>query len=162
MKANLACTNPFFMNTRSVSIGGFTLLELLVVLFIVSLMMAIVAPAFQTSEREAKSEARKLASLIRHLNETSAARKETLHLRFDLDENTIAWKDRAERESRLEHLYGVELQTKGLVKEGELTVFFTPLGMGEYMWVYLGHGDDSITVAFNPISGRVKILEGHG
>jgi prepilin-type N-terminal cleavage/methylation domain-containing protein len=141
---------------------GFTLIELLVVIFILSLTMVIAFPAFQVTERKTKSEARKVASLLRHLSDSSATRKETLPLKFDLDENTITWSDGGKRESQLEHLFGVELQTRGLIKEGELTVFFSPVGLGEHMWVYLGHGEDSFTVTFNPVSGRVKILEGHG
>jgi hypothetical protein len=138
-------------------------MELVVVLFIIALMAALLMPSFETSEGRMKSEARKMASLLRYLNETSAAKKKNLSLRFDLGEGTVTPSEGVGgRELRLETLYGVELQTRGLLKEGELTVFFPPLGLREHMWVYLGHGDNGLTVALNPVSGRVKIYKGHG
>jgi hypothetical protein len=45
------------------------------------------------------------------------------------------------------------------VKEGELVVFFEPLGLREYLLVHLRHDDEGRTVAFNPVSGRVRIIE---
>jgi prepilin-type N-terminal cleavage/methylation domain-containing protein len=144
---------------RGYSERGFTLVELLVVIFVLSLMTALVLPSFTSSEGEVKGEARKVASLIRHTNESAASKKETLHLTFDLDHGTVKWGEGGEGGYSLKHLAGVELQGRGLVKEGELTVFFRPTGVGEHMWVYIGRGEGGLAVVYNPVSGRVKVDE---
>lgn len=139
------------------SAAAFTLLELMVVLFVVSLVLAIAIPSFSVSSGKLKSEARKVSSMLRYMNETAAAKKETLSLKFDFKNGLIAWNDGAERKEKLESLVAVDLQSTGKVNEGELTVFFSPLGLREYMSVYLRRGEEEITVSFNPISGRTKI-----
>jgi general secretion pathway protein H len=140
--------------------GGFTLLELMVVLFIVSLMAALVLPNLRYSENRIRSQARKVASILRYLNETAAAKKVTLPISFNIDKGTITWQDsEGERSEEIDSLSAVELQSRGILKEGELVVFFQPLGLREYLMVYLRQDDEERTVAFNPVSGRVKIIE---
>lgn len=140
---------------------GFTLLELIVVLFIVSVVMAVVLPSFSTTSSGLKADARRVASILRHLNETAVLKKKTLHLKFDLAEKTLTWPDRGgERTESISSMRIVELQTKGGVSEGELTVFFSPLGLSEHLNIYLSRGDEDMTVAMSPVSGRVKILNG--
>lgn len=138
-------------------VQGFTLLELIVVLFVVSFVAAVVLPSFTVSSSVVKAEARKVASLLRYLNETAVSRKETLAIMFDLDEGIVAWPEPAERTEKMKGLYAVELQSRGMVKEGELTVFFEPTGMREYLAVYLEHNGKEKVVMFNPVSGRAKI-----
>ena len=56
------------MMSRQQSVQGFTLLELLVVMFLVALTIGFVAPRFSgvTSGSELKTESRKLVALLRH------------------------------------------------------------------------------------------------
>lgn len=143
--------------------NAFTLIELMVVLFLVSLLAALVVPALQHSESRINAEARKVASTLRYLNETAASKKVTLSISFDLDKGAITWEDsEGQRAEDMESLAAVELQSRGMVKEGELIVFFEPLGLREYLLVYLRDGSEERTVAFNPVSGRVKIIEPEG
>lgn len=140
--------------------SAFTLIELMVVLFIVSLMAALVLPNLRYSESKVRTQARKVASILRYMNETAAARKETLSISFDLDKGSITWQDSdGERSEDIDSLSAVELQSRGMLREGELVVFFQPLGLREYLMVYLRQDDEERTVAFNPVSGRVKIIE---
>lgn len=144
------------MGSRS----AFTLLELVVVIFLVSLLAALVVPNLQYSENRIRTQARQVASVLRYLNETAASKKVTLAISFNLDEGTITWQDsEGERSESIETLAAVELQSRGAVKEGELVVFFEPLGLREYLLVHLRHDDEVRTVAFNPVSGRVRIIE---
>ncbi len=142
-------------------VRGFTLVEIMVVLFIISVVMAVVLPSFAVSDGKLRAEARTVASTLRYFNEMSALKRKTLPLKFDLDEKTLSWANLpdvgGERTESLESLRAVELQTTGMVEEGELTVFFTPLGLGQDMTVYLSRNDKSMAVALSYISGRVRI-----
>src|SRR4030043_685017 len=81
---------------------GFTLLELIVVLFIISLVMAFILPSFSGfGENKLKSEAREMASILRYMNDSATSRKGTFLMKFDLDEGSVYGKGRdGERKKR--------------------------------------------------------------
>jgi hypothetical protein len=46
------------------------------------------------------------------------------------------------------------------LKEGQITVFFGPLGIQESIAIYLKDDDEKgMTVALNSLSGRTKIMQ---
>lgn len=138
---------------------GFTLLELVVVVFIVSLALAVVAPTFSTSGGKLKAEAREAASIVRYISDASAMRKTTLALGFDLDKGVISWAGEGrQRRERFDSLRSVELPSRGEVREGELVVFFPPIGLSEHLYIHLALAGEEMTVSFNPISRRTKIV----
>lgn len=137
---------------------AFTLIELMATLFVLSLVLTLVLPYFHFSSNRLNSEAREVASILRYLNETAASRKETMEITFDIDQRRLSWTDADSRKSEtFQSLDAVELQSRGMLREGELKVFFSPLGLREFLSVHLKEDEESKTVAFNPISGRVKI-----
>ncbi len=140
---------------------GFTILELVVVLFVVSIIAAIVLPSFAGfGEGKLKSEAREIASVLRYLNDSAASRKESFPLKFDLDKNLLSWKGPdGERTQKFDDMTGVTTQSLGTVSRGELTFLFEPLGVRENLNVHIGKGDKNMTVALNHLSGRVKIKD---
>src|SRR4030042_5495030 len=119
---------------------GFTLLELIVVLFILSVVMAIVLPSFAGfGEGKLKSEAREIASLLRYMNDSAAARKETFSMKFDLDKNMVSWKGpEGEKMKRFDDLTAVTAQSMGTASNGEEIFFFGPLGIRENLSVPIG------------------------
>jgi general secretion pathway protein H len=143
---------------------GFTLLELIVVIFIVSLLAGIVFPSFRAlSGRQLGADARKIASLIQYLNDSALASKETYSADFDLQEASISWKGpEGDKTEKIKTLAGVSLQSKGMVRTGQVMVFFSPLGIQEYLEILLNDEEEVMTVTFNPVSGRAKILTGDG
>jgi general secretion pathway protein H len=150
---------PFsFYNSRRY---GFTLLELIVVLFIVSLVAAIVLPSFAGfGETKLKSEAREMASILRYMNDSAASRKETFLMRFDLDKNMVYWKGPdGEKTRRFDDITGVTTQSTGMVSKGEITLFFEPLGIQENIGVHMSRRDKDMTITLHHLSGRVKISE---
>ncbi len=73
---------------------GFSLIELIVVLFVLSLVLAIVLPTFTGfGESRLKAEAREMASILRYVNDNAVSRKETFFLKFDLGKNMVAWSE---------------------------------------------------------------------
>jgi general secretion pathway protein H len=151
---------PFFPFLFDNSRGcGFTLLELIIVLFIVSLVAAVVLPSFTGfGETKLRSEAREMASILSYMNDSAASRKETFLMRFDLDKNMVYWKGPdGEKTKRFDGITGVATQTAGMVSKGEITFFFEPLGIQENIEVHMSRGDKDMTITLNHLSGRVKI-----
>ena len=138
---------------------GFTLLEIIVALFIISIVMALVLPAFSNfGERKIKSEATEMASILKYLNDSAISRKETFSIRFDLNENTVYWKGPdGEKTKRFDDITGVTTQSTGRVSKGELTVFFEPLGIMENISVHMNKDNKELTITLNHLSGKIKI-----
>ena len=138
---------------------GFTLFELIVVLFVISIVMAIALPSFTDfGERKLKSEVREMASLLRYMNDGAMARKETYFIRFDLDEGMVSWTGPdGSREKTFSDLSGVTTQATGRVSKGEITFFFEPLGTRENISVHMSDGSNEMSVTLYHLSGRVKI-----
>ena len=140
--------------------AGFTLLELIIVIFVISISLAVVFPSFYGfGEKEIKADARRIASVLRYLNDSALAKKDTYSLKFDLEENTVSWygPDGGKTE-KLKSLSSIEIQSKGEVKEGQVVIFFNPLGIEESIAIYLQDGEERMSVTLNSISGRVKIM----
>lgn len=140
---------------------GFTLLELVVTLFIVSLVMAIVLPSFAGfGESRLKSEAREMASILRYMNDSAASRKETFLIQFDLDNNMVSWRGPDGQKTKKFHdMTGITTQSRGMVSKGELTVFFEPLGIRENLNVHMRQENKNMTVTLKHLSGKVKIKD---
>lgn len=141
---------------------GFTLLELFAVIVLLGIMAAVVMPAISSSGSRLRDDAAKLASLIRYVDDVAATRKQEVRLEFDFTSGgTVTWSsDAANGSDRYRSLAGVELPSRGLVKEGQLIVFFNPSSVPEQMKIYLSRDDQRMAVLYNPISRRVKVLEG--
>lgn len=139
--------------------GGFTILELLVVIFLVSLMTALALPSFSViGESRMQSDAKKLASILRYLNDSAISSKEALMLKVDFREKLLKYKGPdGERVETIANISALELQTKGMVSEGEIILFFNPTGAAEAFSFILKDDEKTVTVSFEPLSGRVKI-----
>jgi prepilin-type N-terminal cleavage/methylation domain-containing protein len=148
---------PLVWNARK----GITLLELIVALFIISLVVAVVFPSFGVfGDNKLKSEAREMASVLRYLYDSAGSRKETFPITFYLDKNIVSWKGPdGEKKQKFEDMTGVTTQSNGNVSSGELTVFFSPLGIQENLSVRMARGDKTMTITLNSLSGKVKIVE---
>lgn len=147
---------PAIFNPRR---AGFTLLELIVVLFVISLVMALVLPSFgRLGERRLKSEAREMASILRYMNDSAVSRKETFLMRFDLDDGMVYWKGPdGEKRRKFDDITGVTTQSRGKVSKGEITLFFEPLGIQENLSVHMSRDKKDMTITLNHLSGKVKI-----
>lgn len=74
--------------------GGFTLIEMSVVILLIAFLFSIVVPQFRArTHSDLKSSAMKLAATIEHTFHQSAFRQETFRLHYDLDSSSY-WLDR--------------------------------------------------------------------
>lgn len=140
---------------------GFTFLELIVVIFILSILMAIIMPSFiGIGDNKLKSEAREIASILRYLYDSAVSRKETFLIKFNFNEDTVSFSSpEGEKRKEFNNIIGVTTQSRGLVSTGELIFFFEPLGITENLSVHLNKENKFMDVTLNHLSGRVKIIQ---
>ncbi|MDA8168517.1 MAG: prepilin-type N-terminal cleavage/methylation domain-containing protein [Nitrospiraceae bacterium] len=135
---------------------GFTLLELAVVIFIISLFFTLAVPAFRN--RTSDSDALKVASVLRELNESSIARKADYDITFDMDRRLADWNGpEGPRSMELKGLTAVDMPSRGMVKEGTLKILFDAMGAPEDITVYLSGEKNGYKVSLVQLSGRVII-----
>ncbi len=145
---------------------GLTLVELLVVIFIISIATALIMPSFWRSQGdEVKSEAKHMSATLRYVYDQAVSKKETYIFRFNLDEDSYSFKANGESRSYQitihEGLRDIIIPSLGRVSEGEVTVEFGALGPNEPITVHLKDEGIEYTVFFNHLTGRTKIYEGY-
>jgi prepilin-type N-terminal cleavage/methylation domain-containing protein len=140
---------------------GFTFLELIVSLFIISLIAAIVLPTFAGFDNgRLKSEVREVSSILRSVYDSAISRKETYWVTFDLDGNLISWKTpEGTRAKGFDNVTAITTLSKGTISNGGLTLVIEPLGPREDISVDMGLKDEKLTITLNHLSGKVKIKE---
>jgi general secretion pathway protein H len=160
------------------STAGFTLLELLVVIVLISIMTALVVPRLpSTGSMALKSSARSTAALLRYLGERSSGSKNIYRLHINISENTIkvtrklpngeevAPDDQLLTRKILESgVVIVDMQSPrlGKVTEGEVLIDFGTAGLSEFLTLHLSSPQgESFTIAGFPAGGKVKLLAGY-
>lgn len=135
---------------------GLTLLELIIVIFIISVFLASVSPSFYTFiEGEDKSEPKRMASIIRYLNDSAINTKETFNITFDFASGTVSYRTaEGEREETFKVISSVKIPSRGDIRHGQLTLLFGPAGYPEPFNVYF-KGESY--VAYNPFSRRIRV-----
>jgi general secretion pathway protein H len=147
-------------STTGICNNAFTLVELIVVVFIISLVLAISFPSFTLrQDGKLKSNAGHIASILRYLNDSAIYTKETHDMSINFKNRFVRYKGPdGEKTERVENLSGITLQSRGKVTDGEVTIYFGPAGTGESFTIHLTGADSSLEIVFNALSGRVKVL----
>jgi general secretion pathway protein H len=159
--------------------GGFTLLELSLVLLIIGVMLAIVVPRFGDRNRaELLSSARQVASAFRYLRQEAIFSGRPYRLMFDMDNQMIFAAvgdptgledsfstdyDNAVGKIRLREpvaITDVNLpMVAGKVAEGTVWTTFYPDGFVDVTVVHIDNGQDVYTLfVSNPLTGQVNLL----
>jgi type II secretion system protein H len=157
---------------------GYTLIELAVVVAILGIMIALVAPRLgELGEANLKRSARHLTGMIRFLHEESQAKKREYRLRFDIQDGRY-W---AESFKLISESAG-EFQKTTSVIAGEGSLFgqttfrdikagshpeepyilFTPDGWVESTIIHLRDGSDrDFSLLVKPLTGNTELREGY-
>ncbi len=145
---------------------GFTLVELIIVIFIISLTTALVMPnLWDTGERALKSEAKRISNTLMYIYDEAAGKKQTYTLKIDF--NTDSFSYEGEKESRSFKMKDnirfkdIVIPSLGEVSIGEVIYQFGPMGPEEPITLHLIKEDNEFTIMFNHINGRAKIREGY-
>ena len=168
--------------TRPLGQGGFTLIEIGLVLLIISIVVALVVPRFRDqSHAELIAQARKLATTFRFLQQEAILNGRVYRLNFDLDqqryfvtsaevtaepggflrESGILARDVALPSGLQISDVDIPLVT-GQVYEGVAYTHFFPDGYVDSTVVHLGNGMEEYTLYVpQPLTGRVYVASGH-
>jgi general secretion pathway protein H len=145
---------------------GFTLVELIIVIFIISMTAALIMPSlWDTGERALKAESRRISNTLRYIYDEALGKKQTYNLKINLDKDV--WSYKSKNESRSFELKDrvmfkdIIVPSLGDVSLGEVIMAFGPLGPEEPVIVHLMKKEKEYTVVFNHISGRTKVYEGY-
>ena len=157
--------------------AGFTLIELMVVIFIISVTAALVLPRLPDSEAsKLKNSARNLASGLRFLSDQAIITKKVYRLHLNLGEHSTRISQLSPSGDELQpddqfmsrrlieegiEIEDVTVPRLGLVTEGEASITFGPGGLAEGMTIHLKGGENHFTIIAYPSGGKVKVLEGY-
>jgi len=161
---NNSSSNPRTLEPSNPA-NGFTLIELILVIFILSLTVALAMPSFRDMGGTLKTEAMHIAGALRYVNDEAVGKKQAYLLNINL--NDESWEIEGNNEKKKTSLKGnVEIQdvfipSLGEVSSGEVTIGFGPSGSEEPLVVHLKKDKAGYTVIFNNINGRVKVIEGY-
>jgi prepilin-type N-terminal cleavage/methylation domain-containing protein len=155
---------------------GFTLIELVVVLFIVALLAALVMPRIGTflSHGDTNKAIRQIRGMVRYLAGMSVSTRTQYQLQYDLDQGTC-WVSRQnadgefieEKEILTRPLHlpsGVRFKDistpRGVQREGVAYTAFSPTGWVEETLIHV-EGGSAVTIKLLPLTGDVKVYEGY-
>lgn len=156
--------------------GGFTLVELAVVLFILGLAAALVAPRLpSTASADLDRSADAVAALLRRVDQEAVVTKKRFRLRILPGTGELALMEKRGDEylpptdphlarSPLKgEVIVEEIRTPSLgeVRSGEISIEIGSGGIGEFLALHLASGERRRTVMAYPLSGRVAIFDGY-
>ncbi len=157
--------------------AGFTLLELLVVLAVLSMVAAIVLPRLPVPEAKAlQRSAKGVAALLRTIDNEATTSKTTYRLTFDLGLEQLRVKELrggeevAPTDAHLVRpvlaegiaLEDVRLPRLGTVSSGQVQLDIGPGGLNEFLTIHLAApAGAKYTVMAFPQTGKVKVSEGY-
>jgi type II secretory pathway pseudopilin PulG len=146
--------------------AGFTLFELLAIMIIIGAVLAVILPRFSgTTGMNLKSDAKRLSTLVRYLDEAAATKRVYYKADFDIDNGTVRVDESAEgggegavggyapvadpviRGLRLGQgvrFDDIVLARLGTVSSGTVSVFFTPTGSTEPFTLHLSIGEGGV------------------
>ncbi len=145
---------------------GFTLLELLVALFII---MTLAFMSFPNVWGElVKDDNLTLASTLRNLRNEAVARKKEIFFTIDFKERQFrvsGAKGEAKDKPRIidmkeNEIWEVFIPSKGVMKDGQVIVAFSPSIQEELIALYLSRNGKETSIILNNLSGEVEIEEG--
>lgn len=145
---------------------GFTLLELLVVLFIITTLALIAFPSLWSEI--VKDDNITMASTLRNLREDAIATKKEIFLIINFRERQFrikGAKDMPKDGSRIidmkdDETWEVFFPSRGTITEGEVIIAFTPSVQEEVIALYRTRNGKDTTIMLNNLSGEVEIEEG--
>jgi prepilin-type N-terminal cleavage/methylation domain-containing protein len=157
---------------------GFTLIEIMVVIVILGVMIALVAPRLgEIGEANLKRSARHLTGMIHFLRDEAQAKKTVYRLQFDIQdghywvEALTLLDDKAGEYRKVSQVIAGEGSLSGNTKFRDIAVpghpdepfmLFTPDGWVEHALIHLRDGSDrDFTLLVMPLTGKTELREGY-
>lgn len=162
---------------RRTASKGFTLIEIVVVLFVISLAAMLVFPRLPSSDsHDLRTSARSLAATFRYVQDQAIATKAHYRLHLNIADNSITIGKIAGSEETPPDdnflgkrgltgsvtLQDVQIPRMGTMGEGEVIIDFGAGGLEELVTVHLkSTGGASMTITAFPQNGKVQVAEGY-
>lgn len=162
---------------RTFRSNGFTLMEMVVVIVVLSLVTLLVWPLLPSTDATSlRQSARTLTSVIRYLGDKSVTTKTAYRMGFGLTDDIITVKKVVNGEETAPEdpffsrriladgvtIEDVEIPRLGKLTEGTVDVDFGAAGLGEFMIVHLkGAKEGHFTLTAYPDGGKVELAEGY-
>ena len=157
--------------------GGFTFIELTVVIFLIGLTLALTVPRLRCAilTDDLKATVRRLVGTVRSLRNEAIREQKAYSLQFDLESNRF-WIESADmtdedREEACKKAFrlpeGVRLldvwrRGRGKKAAGETAISFTKKGYMEQSVIHLASEDGRrFTLVLSPFLGKIKVLENY-
>jgi general secretion pathway protein H len=152
--------------------GGYTLVELTVVVFLIGLMLVLAVPRMEHGilRDDLKVATRRMVGVVREMRDMAVRDQKTYRLHFDLDGNEywVEWEpmtleEQEEARKRASALPGeirvLDIYLRGVGKRdmGEAVIHFTKKGYMEQAVIHLGVSEERAhTLVLSPFVGTVK------
>ena len=140
---------------RPLNISGFTLLELIVVLFLITLIAAFSVVAFSgsLSAGNLDASARELVALMKHARTLSLVKGEMQFVVIDLDAGTYGLEGKGSKRFSKDITVSVIDPLSGEMKHGRHFLVFNPLGTIEAKEILLSSRKKALIVRGDPVVG---------
>jgi len=161
-KFKLWLQSAFYNSSRM----GFTLIELIVVIFLISITTTLIIPTvWQTEKDILKTEANRISSILRYIHDEAISKKQVYLFKINFDKKIWGFEGNTiSRHFEIKSTPGIKdimLLSRGEVSFGEVVIRFGPMGTEEPITLHLQNGKTNYTIMFNHLTGRTKILEGY-
>jgi general secretion pathway protein H len=156
---------------------GFTLIEMIVVIVVLSLVTLLVWPLLPSTDATSlRQSARTLATVIRYLGDTSVTTKTAYRMECGLTDGTVTVEKIVDGKATSPDdpffsrkilaegvtIEDVEIPRLGKLTEGTVDIDFGVAGLGEFTIIHLkGANKGHYTLTAYPEGGRVQIAEGY-
>lgn len=157
--------------SRRSPISGFSLLELTITIVLLGAALLLALPKLSIFEDIAfRSDARRVAGLIKQVDDSAASGKYYYRLTFEIGGSRIEAMSSADGRSfalpqgipgRISLGRGTEvvrITQSGARESGAAGIIFYPGSGAQAFEITLMRGEQACTIAYNPYSGRVKIV----
>jgi prepilin-type N-terminal cleavage/methylation domain-containing protein len=149
----------FFKELKELKEKAFTFLEVVIVVFIVSILAAVVLPEFLSSSVNSHDDdARMVASILRFAKDRAQFSMNEESIDIDLDKKTLSFEREGKKEvKKIDSLHAVKVSSSKKKLSGMVTVIFPDSGLSERITVRLIADSGFLDVICNPYSGKVTI-----
>jgi prepilin-type N-terminal cleavage/methylation domain-containing protein len=156
------------MSTAGSSEHGFTLIELIVVMALISLTVSFAVPQIRSSlyTNELNSAVRCFVGVVAEIGQEARLKRAAVVLRYDRQQRlftTAKGDGEKNQEVRLpDSVQVTDIDAAHRSESTELSISFDQRGYTDRMAVYFRHDNgDEQTVLLSPFLGSVRIVDGH-
>jgi len=156
---------------------GFTLIEILVVMVLISLVTAFTIPSIRTSlfSDQLKATARRLVGFVTEVSQNAVSNQSEYRISFDLEENHVWATPEAAKNKQEEEVKEIKLEVPESVRivdvvsassdknsQGTATLFLSKKGYIDKTAIHLRSDDGrDMTIILSPFMGVIRIFDSY-